>query len=73
VVNEIFVASRMLEYYWSRTPGGSRLEATRTQQREKHEAVFWEMDPGKDQLIPRITAAIETIEEICKPIIQDAS
>jgi hypothetical protein len=74
IVQEIFASANILAYYKAKLPGSSGERARlRIEGVEKHEAVFWEMDPAKDPLVPRITAAIEAIERICKPIIQDAA
>jgi hypothetical protein len=74
IVQEVFTAAVMLGNYWSKLAGSSGdLARRRLETIEKYEAIFWEMDPAKDPLAPRIKALTEAIEQVCKPIIQEAS
>jgi hypothetical protein len=74
IVLEILTAASMLGNYWAKLAGSSgELARLRLQTIEKYEPIFWEMDPATDPVAPRIKAVIEAIEQICRPIIQDAT
>ena len=66
IVNEIFLSARMLSYYWEQQ--GRRMwkddeEFQRhLEEMHKYEAIFWEMSPDKDPIMPRVDAVISDIE-----------
>jgi len=66
IVNEIFISAQMLTHYWmeqGRRQWNSKSEFQKhLDEMHKHEAVFWEMAPDKDQITPRVDAVISDIE-----------
>ena len=66
IVNEIFISAQMLPHYW-REQGHRQWKDEAEFQKHldkmhKHEAVFWEMTPDRDQITPRVDAVISDIE-----------
>lgn len=73
IVNDIFVSSRMLTYYWKdqgrRTWGTEEEFKKHLEEMHEYEAVFWEMSADRDPITPRVSAVISNIEERCNAII----
>lgn len=68
VVNEIFIAARMLgTHYW---PRQGRVEMKPDEferhlaEMHRHEAVFWHMGEDKDKVTPRVREAVKKMEVI---------
>lgn len=72
IINEIFIAARMLSSLWSESDKSFRDEARSKKyvtDVQKHEAVFWAS--GKDdEIVIRVNSVIEKIESICEPILR---
>ncbi|MGH9897118.1 MAG: hypothetical protein ACREA0_35020 [bacterium] len=70
ILNDLFLASRMLATLWTRTRTGSTpRDETHWAKVEKHESIFW--DSGDDDPInPRLQAAVSNLELTCRAIIQ---
>ncbi len=73
IVNNIFSSSRMLSHHWKQQghrqwKDDKEFQQHLTQMR-KHEAIFWEMDPEEDTIIPRVDKVISDIEAHTRSII----
>jgi hypothetical protein len=75
IITDIFVsANRLGSHYWQRQGRVQMSETefqTHLREMHEHEANFWEGAAKKDPVKKRIDEAIEGIEKICRPIIQD--
>lgn len=73
IVSDIFLSSRMLSHYWKEQ--GHRQWKSKEefeqhlQEMKKYEAIFWEMLPEEDPIIPRVNAVISDIEAQCLKVI----
>jgi len=74
IVNEIFISARMLPHYWKEQGQRDRKNDQEFQRHleemHKHEAIFWEMSPDKDPIMPRVNAVISDIEAQSNRIIE---
>ena len=66
IVNDIFISARMLSHYWKQQgrrdwKNGKEFKK-HLEEMQKHEAVFWEMSPAEDTIIPRVNKVISDIE-----------
>lgn len=66
IVNDIFISATMLPYYWMEQGHHQWKNEAEFKQHlvemNKHQAVFWEMTPDRDQITPRVDAVISEIE-----------
>ena len=75
VLNEIFIAARMLgTYYWQRQ-GRVQMSGDEFQKHldemHKYEAIFWFMGEERDEIGPKIEKIINQIEGITKEILAE--
>jgi hypothetical protein len=75
IMNDIFIsANRLGNHYWPRqgmVPMAEDEFKKHLEEMEKHEANFWEGRVDKDPIRKRVDVTIESIENICRPIIQE--
>lgn len=70
VINEIFIAARMLgSHYWphqGRAPMNGEAFQRQLDGMHEQEAVFWYMGDKRDQIGPRVRKAVEDIEAVTR-------
>ena len=73
IVNEIFIAARMLSQLWPRDHFRTEEQYEAHQKQvKKLEAVFWQGLAEEDPIEPRINRTVAEIEETCRKIITGA-
>ena len=69
IVNQLFVAARMLNHYWlqqgRRSWRSDEEFQSHLDQMHNNEAVFWDQFEDDDPIRPRLDAAVAKIERIC--------
>jgi hypothetical protein len=77
VIGEIFMAAnRLANHYW---PRQGRVKMSdeefkrHLEEMHKYEGVFWEGSEENDLIKQKVDGAIKTIEDICRPIIEEQS